>query len=163
MTPTPNKTIDEICDEFCEGSGTPTYIRQTIQAYADQEVAKALASQHMPGWIDGLRRILNELIEWKKEVVLAGVPWGWVDLRDRITTTLKLVDSSSDSGAGWIPVSSPPKEGGRYWCYCEEVGCLGTSYFQWNCSYNPSDGCFSDNCNYIKVTHWMPLPTAPTT
>ena len=36
-------------------------------------------------------------------------------------------------------ITDPPTEGGRYWCIVREIGDLSTSYFQWNCSYNPND------------------------
>lgn len=58
-----------------------------------------------------------------------------------------------------------PKEGGRYLCYCESVGELGTSHFQWNCAYDPIEKTFSDFSYSFKdgerVTHWMPLPPPP--
>lgn len=61
----------------------------------------------------------------------------------------------------WIPVSTPPKEGGRYWCYCQEQGSLGLSHFQWNCAYNRGENRWSDNLKSISVTHWMELPDSP--
>lgn len=61
---------------------------------------------------------------------------------------------------GWIPVSERlPEEGGRYWCYVEEQNSLGKSHYQWNCSWN--EGAWSDKALTGRVTHWMPLPTAP--
>nr|WP_109212670.1 DUF551 domain-containing protein [Klebsiella michiganensis] len=60
----------------------------------------------------------------------------------------------------WIPVSERlPEEGGRYWCYVEEQNSLGKSHYQWNCSWNGD--VWSDNALTGRVTHWMPLPTAP--
>lgn len=64
----------------------------------------------------------------------------------------------------WISVTNGlPKEGGRYWCYVEEINDLGISYFQWNCSYNAVEKRFSDMYlqNGEKVTHWMPLVDPP--
>lgn len=61
---------------------------------------------------------------------------------------------------GWIPVSERmPEEGGRYWCYVEEQNSLGKSHYQWNCSWN--EGAWSDKALTGRVTHWMPMPSAP--
>ena len=59
----------------------------------------------------------------------------------------------------WIPVSDPPKEIGRYWCYVEEQNDIGVSHYQWNCSWN----CEEWGSEWLTgvVTHWMPLPSAP--
>lgn len=62
--------------------------------------------------------------------------------------------------SGWIPVSERlPEEGVRYWCYVEEQNSLGKSHYQWNCSWNGD--VWYDNALTGRVTHWMPLPTAP--
>jgi len=61
---------------------------------------------------------------------------------------------------GWIKCSERmPEEGGRYWCYVEEQNSLGKSHYQWNCSWNGDE--WSDKALTGRVTHWMPLPTAP--
>lgn len=60
----------------------------------------------------------------------------------------------------WIPVSERmPEEIGRYWCYVEEQNSLGKSHYQWNCSWNGE--VWSDKALTGRVTHWMPLPSAP--
>lgn len=61
---------------------------------------------------------------------------------------------------GWIKCSERmPEEGGRYWCYVEELNSLGKSHYQWNCSWNGDE--WSDKALTGRVTHWMPLPAAP--
>lgn len=61
---------------------------------------------------------------------------------------------------GWITVSERmPEESGRYWCYVEEQNSLGKSHYQWNCSWNGE--VWSDKALTGRVTHWMPLPSAP--
>ncbi|ELY4817793.1 DUF551 domain-containing protein [Cronobacter malonaticus] len=61
---------------------------------------------------------------------------------------------------GWIPCSERmPEEGGRYWCYVEEINSLGKSHYQWNCSWNGED--WGGEGFYGRVTHWQPLPEPP--
>lgn len=61
---------------------------------------------------------------------------------------------------GWISVADRlPSEFGRYLCYVEEQNDLGKSHYQWNCSWNGD--VFSDSSLTGRVTHWMPLPAAP--
>ncbi|MFP2268112.1 DUF551 domain-containing protein [Citrobacter braakii] len=61
---------------------------------------------------------------------------------------------------GWVDCSERlPEEGGRYWCYVEEINSLGKSHYQWNCSWNGN--VWSDPALSGRVTHWMPLPAAP--
>lgn len=61
----------------------------------------------------------------------------------------------------WIECSERiPDEIGRYWCYVEEQNSLGKSHYQWNCSWN-GDRWWVESGNGGRVTHWMPLPTAP--
>lgn len=58
----------------------------------------------------------------------------------------------------WISVEERlPEEGGRYWCYCKELNDLGTSYFEWNCYYDPQAKEFRDNHEKHYVTHWTNL------
>ncbi|WP_376751432.1 DUF551 domain-containing protein [Cronobacter sakazakii] len=52
-----------------------------------------------------------------------------------------------------------PDEGGRYWCYVEEINSLGKSHYQWNCSWNGED--WGGEGFYGRVTHWQPLPEPP--
>lgn len=60
----------------------------------------------------------------------------------------------------WIPCSERmPDEGGRYWCYVEEINSLGKSHYQWNCSWNGED--WGGEGFYGRVTHWQPLPEPP--
>jgi hypothetical protein len=64
----------------------------------------------------------------------------------------------------WIDVNDQlPGEGGRYWCFMRDITELGTSYFQWNCSYNAKEKRFSDSTlfNGELVTHWRELPPPP--
>lgn len=61
---------------------------------------------------------------------------------------------------GWIKCSERmPEEGGRYWCYVEEINSLGRSHYQWNCSWNGEE--WGGEALNGRVTHWMPLPAAP--
>lgn len=61
----------------------------------------------------------------------------------------------------WMAVEIElPKEGGRYWCYIEEINDLGTSYYQWNCSYNQLEQRWGDD-NGGRVTHWTTLLDPP--
>lgn len=61
---------------------------------------------------------------------------------------------------GWIKCSERmPEEGGRYWCYVEEINSLGRSHYQWNCSWNGVE--WGGEALSGRVTHWMPLPAAP--
>ena len=62
----------------------------------------------------------------------------------------------------WISVEDRlPEEGGRYWCYVEEITDLGISHYQWNCYYHPTDKSWSDRFVPMYVTHWRPLPEPP--
>lgn len=72
--------------------------------------------------------------------------------------------SDLESLDNWIPVSEPPKESGRYWCLVKEINDLGTSFYQWNCYYNKTlNQWFEDLVSHgVNVTHWQPLPKAPT-
>ena len=57
---------------------------------------------------------------------------------DRLQEAMTL--GSSGEADGWIPCSERlPEEGGRYWCYVEEINSLGKSHYQWNCSWNGED------------------------
>jgi len=56
----------------------------------------------------------------------------------------------------------PPKEGGRYWCIVREINDLGTSYFQWNCAYNPDNLYkWSSNALSHNVIWWTELAPFP--
>lgn len=69
-------------------------------------------------------------------------------------------ENADSSTNGWIPCSERmPDEGGRYWCYVEEINSLGKSHYQWNCSWNGD--AWSDPALTGRVTHWLPLPAAP--
>ncbi|AXF58191.1 DUF551 domain-containing protein [Leclercia sp. W6] len=70
-------------------------------------------------------------------------------------------DALNEPVQGWIPCSERmPEEIGRYWCYVEEQNCLGKSHYQWNCSWN-GGRWWVESENGGRVTHWMPLPSAP--
>lgn len=75
----------------------------------------------------------------------------------------KAKDAQEPVPGDWISVEDGlPEEGGRYWCYVEEINDLGISHFQWNCSYHEVEKRFSDrSLNGGKVTHWQPLPAPP--
>lgn len=61
---------------------------------------------------------------------------------------------------GWIKCSERnPEEGGRYWCYVEEQNSLGRSHYQWNCSWNGDEWSEAELSG--RITHWMPLASAP--
>lgn len=71
--------------------------------------------------------------------------------------------AKESDAVGWIDAKEKlPEEDGRYLCYVEEVNCLGISRYVWNCSYGSLHG-FTDNCQSMNVTHWMPLPEPPST
>lgn len=62
----------------------------------------------------------------------------------------------------WISVETKlPEEGGRYWCYVEELNDLGISHYQWNCSYNETEKRFRVEKGG-RVTHWTHLLPSPT-
>lgn len=65
----------------------------------------------------------------------------------------------------WIPVSQPPEESGRYWCYVSDVNDLGVSHYQWNCAYTKHNNSWTiDRLEQYggTVTNWQPLPSPPT-
>ncbi|ELY6200927.1 DUF551 domain-containing protein [Cronobacter sakazakii] len=71
-----------------------------------------------------------------------------------------MTQGSSGEEDDWIPCSERmPEEGGRYWCYVEEINSLGKSHYQWNCSWNGED--WGGEGFYGRVTHWQPLPEPP--
>jgi len=60
----------------------------------------------------------------------------------------------------WKDVNNPPTEGGRYWCLVRDANDLGTSYYQWNCSYNPEgawEGKWHSNALRKNVVCWTEL------
>lgn len=65
---------------------------------------------------------------------------------------------------GWVDAEIElPKEGGRYWCYVEEINDLGIAHYQWNCGYHEIEKRWSIEAGNgeDKVTHWMPLLPSP--
>lgn len=83
-------------------------------------------------------------------------------VQDLLTEFAKWLRSYEGRGEDkWISVDTPPKEGGRYWCYVKAIGDLGVSYYQWNCSYHERENRWSDRGLIGNVTHWQPLPAAP--
>jgi len=73
----------------------------------------------------------------------------------------EMLKAQSVSEHKWMSVTDRlPSEFGRYLCYVEEQNDLGKSHYQWNCSWNGDE--FSDAELSGRVTHWMPLPAAPT-
>lgn len=88
----------------------------------------------------------------------------WKQAKDKIVEWLDESGQSQPGGEEWISVDDRlPTEGGRYWCYVEEITDLGHGYFQWNCAYNQNGRLFTDKslCNGERITHWRPLPEAP--
>lgn len=66
---------------------------------------------------------------------------------------------------GWRPISSPPTEYGWYLCHVEETNDLGISRWSKTISWGNAAGIgdtFFVPCGE-RVTHWQPLPAAPTT
>ena len=56
----------------------------------------------------------------------------------------------------------PPREGGRFWCIVREINDLGTSYYQWNCAYNPNDTPkWTSNALRKNVIWWTELAPRP--
>ena len=58
----------------------------------------------------------------------------------------------------WIPASEPPKDTCEYWIAYKAGGdySYSTGYFDGKC------WCSALTHHKIPVTHWMPLPLAPT-
>lgn len=84
------------------------------------------------------------------------------ELRQAQSVIAELLDA--DLTPEWISVDDElPEEGGRYWCYVEEINSLGVSHYQWNCAYNEVEQRWSDGAMKCgdTVTHWMPLPHPP--
>lgn len=76
------------------------------------------------------------------------------------TTAQQFESLAGKAVSGWIPCSERiPEEGGRYWCYVEEINSLGKSHYQWNCSWNGD--VWGGEALYGRVTHWQPLPEPP--
>ena len=66
------------------------------------------------------------------------------------------------TNGGWINArTSPPLEGGRYWCVISEVNDLGTSHYQWNCEFNEMESIWRDEKSKVNVVYWMPLMPYP--
>jgi hypothetical protein len=75
--------------------------------------------------------------------------------------TWQIQPQRTSSGA-WISVEDRlPEEGGRYWCYVEEVNDLGISHYEWNCYFDPNNKEFRDDLKTMKVTHWTYLIGSP--
>lgn len=71
-------------------------------------------------------------------------------------------DEKKDKIKNWNDVTKVlPGDHGRYWVYVEEIGELGLSHFEWNCSYDPETKVFSDNHQRMNVTHWTELMGSP--
>lgn len=51
-----------------------------------------------------------------------------------------------------------PKEGGRFWCYVEELNDLGIAHYQQNVSYHEIEKRWGTD---DKVTHWTELLDHP--
>ena len=83
----------------------------------------------------------------------------YITKHDVLTNVAK--EYASQFEKEWIPATNPPKEGGRYWCYCEVLGDLGIGHFQWNCSYDVQEDSWRDNHEGYNVTHWTELLPPP--
>lgn len=85
---------------------------------------------------------------------------GWNACRAAMHGKAEPVSNPYKLPDGWIKCSERmPEEGGRYWCYVEEINSLGRSHYQWNCSWNGDE--WGGEALSGRVTHWMPLPAAP--
>ena len=123
------------------------------------------AVQHMSGgsddycngFVDGTQNAIKALTE-----ACAAILQGKADgtLTNEGTIAAEPVSNPYKLPDGWIKCSERmPEEGGRYWCYVEEINSLGRSHYQWNCSWNGVE--WGGEALSGRVTHWMPLPAAP--
>jgi hypothetical protein len=72
------------------------------------------------------------------------------------------IESEKPNTNLWVSVEDKlPEEGGRYWCYVEELNDLGISHYEWNCYFDPHNKEFRDNLKTMKVTHWTYLLGSP--
>ncbi|EKF8823770.1 DUF551 domain-containing protein [Cronobacter sakazakii] len=108
-------------------------------------------------WFSKVRCVDDCELEDAYIAMLAAAP----DFREISNSSTKHFRENAESSTnGWIPCSERlPEEGGRYWCYVEEINSLGKSHYQWNCSWNGED--WGGEGFYGRVTHWQPLPEPP--
>jgi len=73
----------------------------------------------------------------------------------RILATLRFTDT------GWRDIATAPKDGAKIIAYSQDVsGNTGLNPFVSLCAWHPDAGFCT--CELREVTHWMPLPPAPT-
>lgn len=58
----------------------------------------------------------------------------------------------------WRPIETAPKDGTHILTY-REAGFIAVAAFF---PHGRSEWCCTDGCHLLNVTHWMPLPEAPT-
>lgn len=127
---------------------------ESLQAKQASDQADALQKVEMGGGLFYLHQVLNWIDDYYAQ--------GPASVRAQASPLDQQPQTQPAGEMRWRDVNKePPPEGGRYWCYCEEINSLGMSHFQWNCSYSPTEKTFSDNLQTIKVTHWMPLADVP--
>ncbi|WP_145586604.1 DUF551 domain-containing protein [Yersinia kristensenii] len=141
------------------------YVHEEYNDVSDEEVIKlvsiALAAKRAePEWYVVITSVgvWQARYKTRSEAESHIKPWDknyWI--KELYTTPQ--VNSQVPLGS-WIKCSDQmPEDSGRYWCYVEEQNCLGKSHYQWNCSWNGD--MWSDQALTGRVTHWMPLPSAP--
>jgi hypothetical protein len=123
-----------------------------------QEAVWVKTTDRLPGWNQPVYWRIGEGPQTKGKTPLSEMfkggyleNWQWLD-------------ESAGGKDDWISVDDQlPAESGRYWCYVEELTCLGASAFQWNCSYHAGERRFSDKSftGGERITYWRPLPTPP--
>lgn len=152
-----------------------------------EEVWGRLKAQPAPRWVKGTRDfpikkpvIAKKFISYlNKEVVgtassatgeMICFDWGvssvCLAIGHEVLNDLYWLDEQPAAAreGDWISVYDQlPEEGGRYWCYVQQLTDLGYSYFQWNCDYNPQLRRFSDMTlkGGHEITHWRPLAKPP--
>lgn len=148
-------------------------LREKLKPYDQQATPQGI------GWVKASTRLPKKHIDvivrniktgHVKRTRNFGHNTGWdvsMDIEFKWDNTEWLDETGQSQQPGreeWISVDERlPTEGGRYWCYVEEITDLGRGYFQWNCAFNQNGRLFTDKslCNGERITHWRPLPEPP--
>jgi hypothetical protein len=78
-----------------------------------------------------------------------------IEAIERILAALRPTDT------GWRDIETAPKDGTEFIAYSQDVtGNTGLNPFVSRCAWHPDAGFCT--CELREVTHWMPLPLAPT-